>query len=229
MPGAASKRRHDRHLAPQVWFDPGAAASVPPREGPCGVGGFKNFVTCLKGAFSADAVARPLKIWFRKKPASDKKARCYVWALKGFVRSWCRTIAMIPHIFSARSVRPRMSAQRSLHRLQSRVLSPFRRKLFPGLSRRHRRVDWGWRGQASHRRRARSSNNIVRPLLLPYVPELNLMKSVRDYFCTRKLSGCVWDNYDAIVKVCANVWRWFIGEPDRIRSIRTGEWATVNV
>ena len=55
------------------------------------------------------------------------------------------------------------------------------------------------------------------------------MENVREYLRANKLSGCVRDNYDAILKACAEAWNRLIGDPDRIRSIGTRDRATVNV
>ena len=35
--------------------------------------------------------------------------------------------------------------------------------------------------------------------------------------------------YGDILRACADAWNWFVADPDRIRSIGTAEWATVNV
>jgi hypothetical protein len=37
-----------------------------------------------------------------------------------------------------------------------------------------------------------------------------------------------WVDYDATLPACAGAWNWFAADPDRIRSIGTREWATVN-
>ena len=71
--------------------------------------------------------------------------------------------------------------------------------------------------------------NIVPITLPPYSPELNPMENVREYLRANKLSACVWENYDAIVAACADAWNWLIGDPQRIRSIDSRDWATVNV
>lgn len=71
--------------------------------------------------------------------------------------------------------------------------------------------------------------NIVLVPLPPYAPELNPMENVWDYLRANKLSARVWDSYDAIVQACAEAWNWFAADPDRIRSIGTRDWATVNV
>jgi hypothetical protein len=72
-------------------------------------------------------------------------------------------------------------------------------------------------------------DNIKLIPLPPYSPELNPMENVWEYLRANKLSGCVWDSYDAIVTACAKAWNWLIDDPDRIRSIGTRAWASVNV
>ena len=72
-------------------------------------------------------------------------------------------------------------------------------------------------------------DNIV---LLPfpaYSPELNPMENVWEFLRANKLSARVWDSYEAIMEACADAWNWFVDDPDRIRSIGTRDWATVNV
>jgi hypothetical protein len=68
--------------------------------------------------------------------------------------------------------------------------------------------------------------------LLPlpaYAPELNSMENVWDYLRGNKLSGVVWNSYDAIVQACKKAWNFFVNDPDRIRSIGTRRWACVNL
>ena len=71
--------------------------------------------------------------------------------------------------------------------------------------------------------------NITLLPLPPYSPELNPMENVWDYLRGNKLSHTVWDSYETIVAACANAWRWFIGDPDRIRSIAARSWACVSL
>ena len=71
--------------------------------------------------------------------------------------------------------------------------------------------------------------NIVLLHLPPYSPELNPMENVWDYLRGNRLSAGIWDTYDAIVTTCADAWNWFVNDLDRIRSIGTRSWATVNV
>ncbi len=72
-------------------------------------------------------------------------------------------------------------------------------------------------------------DNIVLLPLPPYAPELNPMENVWAYLRGNKLSARVWDSYDAIVEASAVAWNFFVTDLDRIRSIGTRDWATVNV
>ena len=55
------------------------------------------------------------------------------------------------------------------------------------------------------------------------------MENVWEYLRGNKLSARVWDSYEAIVEACAEAWNFFVNDPDRIRSIGTRDWATVNL
>jgi hypothetical protein len=71
--------------------------------------------------------------------------------------------------------------------------------------------------------------NIVLVPLPPYSPELNPMENVWDYLRANRLSACVWATYRDIRDACCEAWNWFADDADRIRTIGTREWATVNV
>ena len=70
--------------------------------------------------------------------------------------------------------------------------------------------------------------NITLLSLPPYAPELNPMENVWNYLRPNKLCTLVWDSYDAIVEACRSAWAFLVDDPDRIRSIGTRDWATVN-
>ncbi len=55
------------------------------------------------------------------------------------------------------------------------------------------------------------------------------METVWEYLRGNKLSASIWDSYEAILQACAEAWNWLIDDPDRIRSIGSRTWATVNV
>ena len=75
----------------------------------------------------------------------------------------------------------------------------------------------------------RVPNNIALLPLPPCSPELNPMENVWEYLRSNKLCARVWDIYEAIVEACADAWNFVVNDPDRIRSIGTRDWATVNV
>ena len=72
-------------------------------------------------------------------------------------------------------------------------------------------------------------DNIVVLPLPPYAPELNPMENVWDYLRANTLSSRVWSDYAEILQACSQAWNWFAHDPDRIRSIGTRAWATVNL
>jgi transposase len=83
---------------------------------------------------------------------------------------------------------------------------------------------WHQRGE-----RLQVPENITLLPLPPYSPELNPMENVWDYLRGNKLSHSVWDTYDAIVRACAEAWRFLLDDPKRISSVAMRSWACVNV
>ncbi len=71
-------------------------------------------------------------------------------------------------------------------------------------------------------------DNIVLLHLPPYCPELNPMENVWDYLRSNKLCATIWNSYDEILEACRKAWLFLVNDPDRIRSIGTRHWATVN-
>ncbi len=63
----------------------------------------------------------------------------------------------------------------------------------------------------------------------PHNPELNPMEKVWDHLRQNKLCATVWNSYEEILDVCKTAWNWLIADPDRIQSIDSLDWATVNV
>jgi hypothetical protein len=72
-------------------------------------------------------------------------------------------------------------------------------------------------------------DNIVLISIPPYTPELNPMENIWEYLRSNKLCARVWKDYNAIVIACKNAWNWLIAQPERIRSIGSRSWATVNI
>ncbi len=71
-------------------------------------------------------------------------------------------------------------------------------------------------------------DNITLLKLPPYAPELNPMENVWAYLRSNKLAITVFDTYEQILDKCADAWNFFENDPQRITSITTREWATVN-
>ena len=76
--------------------------------------------------------------------------------------------------------------------------------------------------------RLRVPGNMTLLPLPSYAPELNPMENVWQYLRGNKLSQLVWDNYQAIVAACKAAWDFLINDPQRITSIGSRSWASVN-
>jgi transposase len=67
--------------------------------------------------------------------------------------------------------------------------------------------------------------------LLPlpaHSPELNPQENVWQFLRQNKLSIRVFDDYNAIVGACCDAWNDLMARPERITSIATRSWASVN-
>lgn len=64
--------------------------------------------------------------------------------------------------------------------------------------------------------------------LPPYSPELNPVENIWAYLRANKLSNRVFQNYDDVVDACCEAWNWLAAQPERITSIATRPWASVN-
>ncbi len=64
--------------------------------------------------------------------------------------------------------------------------------------------------------------------LPPYSPELNPVETIWAYLRGNKLSNRVFDGYDDVVDACCDAWNWLAAQPEKITSIATRSWATVN-
>lgn len=67
--------------------------------------------------------------------------------------------------------------------------------------------------------------------LLPlpsYSPELNPVENIWQFLRQNQLSNRVFDTYSTIVDACCDAWNALLAVPDRITSIATRDWASVN-
>ncbi len=84
----------------------------------------------------------------------------------------------------------------------------------------------GWHRPGGH---LKVPPNITLIPLPPYCPELNPVENIWQYLRGNRLSMTVWESYDAILKACCDAWNFFITDPDRVASVTSRTWATVNV
>lgn len=70
-------------------------------------------------------------------------------------------------------------------------------------------------------------DNITLLALPPYSPELNPMENVWDYLRGNKLSGLVWNRYEAMLEACKKAWLFLTNDPKQIRAIGKRQWACV--
>jgi hypothetical protein len=64
--------------------------------------------------------------------------------------------------------------------------------------------------------------------LPPYSPELNPVENIWAYLRGNKLSNRVFAGYNDVVDACCDAWNWIAHQPEKITSIATRSWATVN-
>ena len=85
-----------------------------------------------------------------------------------------------------------------------------------------------WR-RLSYRQAAHVPCNITLVRLPPYAPELNPIENVWEYLRGNKLAITVFESYEDIVDKSCGAWNFFRQDPNRIASITTRTWATVNL
>lgn len=71
--------------------------------------------------------------------------------------------------------------------------------------------------------------NMTLMKLPAYSPELNSIENVWEYLRGNKLSNTVYETYEEIVDACCEAWNFFANDPERVASITSRAWATVNV
>jgi len=74
----------------------------------------------------------------------------------------------------------------------------------------------------------RIPENITLVPLPPYSPELNPVENIWEYLRGNKLANTVFETYDEIVDKACEAWVFFANDKDRVASITSRDWATVN-
>ena len=62
-----------------------------------------------------------------------------------------------------------------------------------------------------------------------YAPELNPTENVWEYLRGNKLANTVFDSYEDILDIASDAWMFFETDKERIATITTRSWASVNV
>jgi transposase len=192
----------------------------------------KNFSSILKEALLGTTAGTPVEIWFQDEArVGQKGTHTYVWAPVGSRPPMVRdnrhdTAYLFGAICPARGVGAAVITPAANTECMNLHLKEISTQVTPGA----RAVlvcdgaGWHQRGGALEQ-----PDNIIMITLPAYSPELNPMENVWAYLRANKLCALVWDSYEAILEACKEAWNFLINDPERIRSIGTREWATVNV
>ncbi len=206
---------------------------VHPKKDPEAETAFKtNFPSLVKAALVGTTAATPIEIWFQDEArVGQKGTHAYIWAPIGsrplMVRDNRHDSAYIfGAICPARGVGAAMIMPAANVEAMNEHLKELSTQVTPSSIAVVLCDGAGWH----QRGKQLVVPENIRLLPLPaYSPELNSMENVWDYLRQNKLCAQVWDTYDDILEACKNAWNWLIGDPDRIRSIGTRDWACVNV
>ena len=177
-------------------------------------------------------MGRPVEIWWQDEArVGQKGSLSYVWAPIGSRPAMVRdnrhsSAYLFGAICPARDVGAAVITPAANAAAMNAHLAEIGTQVAPGA---HAvllpdRAGWHRRGK-----RLRVLENITPLDLPPYSPELNPMETVWEFLRGNKLSGLVWDTYDAIVDACVSAWHLLIGDPERIRSIGSRSWACVSL
>lgn len=181
---------------------------------------------------SANAAGKPIEIWLQDEArVGQKGSLTYVWAPVGSRPPMVRdnrhdTAYLFGAICPARGVGAAIITPAANTECMNLHLQEISTQVSPGALAVLICDSAGWHQTGGE---LELPDDIVLLPLPAYSPELNPMENVWQYLRANKLSRRVWDDYDAILHACAEAWNWLIADPDRIRSIGTREWATVNV
>lgn len=83
----------------------------------------------------------------------------------------------------------------------------------------------GWHSSA----KLKIPDNIALLPLPPYAPELNPVENIWAFLRGNFLSHRVYDNYEAVIRACADAWNKLMALPETIASIATRPWAQVKI
>ena len=180
----------------------------------------------------AKADGKPVEIWFQDEArVGQKGSLTYIWAPVGSRPPMVRenrhdTAYLFGAICPARGVGAAIITPTANTECMNLHLQEISTQVTPGSLAVLICDSAGWHQTGGE---LEPPDNIALLPLPAYSPELNPMENVWQYLRANRLSRCVWDDYDAILRACADAWNWFVADPERIHSIGTREWATVSL
>lgn len=184
----------------------------------------------MKAALPETAAGKPLEIWFQDEARVGQQGSLeYVWASIGSRPLAVRdnrhdSVYLFGAVCPARGTGAAIIMPAANSEAMSEHLKEIATQLAPGAHAVLLCDGAGWHQQGE---RLLVPDNITLLPIPPYSPELNPMENIWDYLRGNKLSHTVWDSSDAIVRACAEAWRFLIADPSRIKSIATRSWACV--
>ncbi|HEY4043678.1 MAG TPA: IS630 family transposase [Rhodopila sp.] len=191
-----------------------------------------NFGTHLKEALLSVAATETVEIWYQDEArVGQKGSLSYVWSAVGSRPAMVRdnrhdTAYIFGAICPARGIGAAIVTPTVNTYCMNLHLAEISTQVAPGALAAVICDGAGWHQTGGS---LKLPGNIVLIPLPPYSPELNSMENVWEYLRANRLSAGVWDSYDEILDACCEAWNWFANDPDRIRTIGTREWATVNL
>jgi transposase len=181
---------------------------------------------------STTAAGRPIEVWFQDEArVGQKGGHTYIWAPIGSRPAMVRdnrhdSAYLFGAICPARGVGAAIIMPSVNTEAMNEHLREIATQIDPGAHAVLVLDGAGWHqagGELS------VPDNITLLSLPPYAPELNPMENVWEFLRSNRLCALIWETYDTIIKACRDAWNFLIDDPDRIRSIGTREWASVNV
>jgi hypothetical protein len=182
------------------------------------------------GEITATLAARtPVEIWFQDEMRlGQKNPRTPRWARRGTrPRALTDLRTKSAYLFGAICPQPGTGAAVVMPRADTQAmqhhLDEIARNLVPKA---HAIVvldQAGWHTTG----KLRVPENLSLLPLPPKSPELNPVENVWQFLRQNKLSNRIFDSYEAIVEAACVAWNSIVGDPARITSIGTRQWAVI--
>jgi len=174
-----------------------------------------------------------IEIWFQDEARVGQKGTLtYVWAPKGSRPAMVRDNRHdSAHLFGAICPERGVGAAIIMPAVNTEAMNEHLKEISAQVARgRHALLICDGAGWHQRGGRLIIPDNITLLHLPPYAPELNPVENVWEYLRGNKLSGLIWNGYDAIVRACKTAWNFLMDDPVRINSLsaNTRIWTSVS-